>query len=64
MLITKGWFDELVPEETMNIAGIKSIRVPFVEHGICIDLSVATFPLLGPFAKGPQLIKFLKSDLG
>lgn len=62
MLITKGWFDELVPEETMEIEGVRSIRIPFVEHGICIALSVATSPVLGPFARGREVIDFIKAD--
>lgn len=60
MLITQGWFDELVPEETMEIEGVRSIRIPFVEHGICIALSVVISPILGPFARGREVIAFLK----
>lgn len=60
MLITKGLWDELVPEETMTVQGIQAIRVPFIEHGINISLSVATYPWLGRFAKGNEVLKFIK----
>lgn len=63
MLITRGWFDELVPEETLTISGIKFIRVPFVEHGICIALSLADSPLLSAFGKGKEVINFLKQNV-
>lgn len=62
MLITKSWFDELVPEQTTTVKGVQSIRIPFVEHGICIALSVVTSPILGPFARGREVIDFLHTD--
>lgn len=62
MLITKGWFDELVPEETMVIPGIQSIRVPFIEHGLCIILSLLTSKKLGSFAKGREVLRFIKNS--
>lgn len=62
MLITKGWFDELVPEETMTISGIRSIRIPLIEHGICIMVSLVTFPKLGQFAQGRDVARFIRSN--
>lgn len=56
MLITKGWWDELVPEKTMEVEGIRSVRVPFVEHGINISLSVSSFFI------GKTVLEFIKTQ--